>query len=177
MWLPLRVYGGGMAGGVLPGAGSGAGWDGGDGMTRAPSGDEGRRAWAPIRGAPTRGMAGLRVFGDADLGTHKGAPSWHVWGWRARAPTGVPLRGYCGNEAPGGGEARVAAGRQFRIAHTLAAAGGFRTGGVAGAEPPHKGGPNRPDRTELQWSVVSGGPTRRGGEWGGLFHRVGGRFL
>jgi len=28
--------------------------------------------------------------------------------------------------------------------------GGFRRGGVAGAEPPHKGGPNRPDRPELQ---------------------------
>ena len=35
-----------------------------------------------------------------------------------------------------------------------------RRGGVAGAEPPHKGGPNRPDRPELQWSVVSG--ERRG---------------
>ena len=34
--------------------------------------------------------------------------------------------------------------------------GGCRRGGVAGAEPPHKGGPNRPDRPELQWSVVSG---------------------
>ena len=31
-----------------------------------------------------------------------------------------------------------------------------RRGGVAGAEPPHKGGPNRPDRPELQWLVVSG---------------------
>ena len=31
-----------------------------------------------------------------------------------------------------------------------------RRGGVAGAEPPHKGGPNRPDRPELQWSVISG---------------------
>ena len=31
-----------------------------------------------------------------------------------------------------------------------------RRGGVAGAEPPHKGGPNRPDRPEKQWSVVSG---------------------
>ena len=30
-------------------------------------------------------------------------------------------------------------------------------GGVAGAEPPHKGGPNRPDRPELQWSVVREG--------------------
>ena len=29
-------------------------------------------------------------------------------------------------------------------------------GGVAGAEPPHKGGPNRPDRPKVQWSVVSG---------------------
>ena len=29
-------------------------------------------------------------------------------------------------------------------------------GGVAGAPPPHKGGPNRPDRPEMQWSVVSG---------------------
>ena len=34
--------------------------------------------------------------------------------------------------------------------------GADRRGGVAGAEPPHKGGPNRPDRPELQWSVVSG---------------------
>ena len=25
-----------------------------------------------------------------------------------------------------------------------------RRGGVAGAEPPHKGGPNRPDRPEMQ---------------------------
>ena len=31
-----------------------------------------------------------------------------------------------------------------------------RRGGVAGAEPPHKGGPNRPDRPEKQWLVVSG---------------------
>ena len=31
-------------------------------------------------------------------------------------------------------------------------------GGVAGAEPPHKGGPTRPDRLNCsgQWSVVSG---------------------
>ena len=29
-----------------------------------------------------------------------------------------------------------------------------RRGGVAGAEPPHKGGPNRPDRTELQFLVL-----------------------
>ena len=34
--------------------------------------------------------------------------------------------------------------------------GANMAGGVAGAEPPHKGGPNRPDRPELQWSVISG---------------------
>jgi len=33
--------------------------------------------------------------------------------------------------------------------------GANMAGGVAGAEPPHKGGPNRPDRPELQWSVFS----------------------
>ena len=31
-----------------------------------------------------------------------------------------------------------------------------RRGGVAGAEPPHKGGPNRPDRPENQGPGVSG---------------------
>ena len=41
-----------------------------------------------------------------------------------------------------------------------------RRGGVAGAEPPHKGGPNRPDRPELQWLVVSG--QRRRLFWGKL---------
>ena len=63
--------------------------------------------------------------------------------------------------------------------------GADRRGGVAGAKPPHKGGPNRPDRTTAvvsgQWSVVSGqwsvvsvalgvclsGPERNAGEpWG-----------
>ena len=53
-------------------------------------------------------------------------------------------------------EVLVDTGRQFRIAHTLATTRGCRRGGVAGAEPPHKGGPNRPDRPELQWLVVSG---------------------
>ena len=67
---------------------------------------------------------------------------------RRLTPGYEPRRGVRGSS--------VAAGGQGRIAHTLAAAGGFRRGGVAGAEPPHKGGPNRPDRPELQWSVVSG---------------------
>ena len=45
-----------------------------------------------------------------------------------------------------GGVARADTGRQIRIAHILATTRGCRRGGVAGAEPPHKGGPNRPDR-------------------------------
>ena len=45
-------------------------------------------------------------------------------------------------------------GTCYRYRHSVDE-GWFR-GGVAGAEPPHKGGPNRPDRPELQWSVVSG---------------------
>ena len=47
-----------------------------------------------------------------------------------------------------------------------------RRGGVAGAEPPHKGGPNRPDRPEQQWSVV-------GGQWSVVSDRwslVGGQW-
>ena len=47
-------------------------------------------------------------------------------------------------------------GRQFRIAHLLATTRGCRRGGVAGAEPPHKGGPNRPDRPELQGQGAGG---------------------
>jgi len=54
------------------------------------------------------------------------------------------------------GESWADTGRLFRIAHTLATTRGCRRGGVAGAEPPHKGGPNRPDRPEKQWLVVSG---------------------
>ena len=34
--------------------------------------------------------------------------------------------------------------------------GGFRRGGVAGAEPPHKGGPSRPDRPEEQGRGAGG---------------------
>ena len=54
------------------------------------------------------------------------------------------------------GEARAGAGRQLRIAHTPATARGCRRGGVAGAEPPHKGGPNRPDRPKLQGPGAGG---------------------
>ena len=49
----------------------------------------------------------------------------------------------------------LSAGHLFEYGHLVGEAC-CRRGGVAGAEPPHKGGPNRPDRPELQWSVVSG---------------------
>ena len=50
-------------------------------------------------------------------------------------------------------------GRAFSIRHLSPMSTPGRVGsrgGVAGAEPPHKGGPNRPDRPKLQWLVVSG---------------------
>ncbi len=59
---------------------------------------------------------------------------WHVFGM-------------CRDEG-WGGEARPPRDDNFKFAtHCY---GADRTGGVAGAEPPHKGGPNRPDRPELQ---------------------------
>ncbi len=57
------------------------------------------------------------------------------------------------SQEAGWGEARSPRVAKVVLPHTLCG-GGFR-GGVAGAEPPHKGGPNRPDRPELQFLVVS----------------------
>ncbi len=89
---------------------------------------------APTRGAPTGGDGGLVLIGRC--------VAWLVGA------------GSHSERATRRGEARVAAGRQARIALTLAAARGL-AGGVAGAEPPHKGGRLRPT-AQLQWSVVSG---------------------
>ena len=58
----------------------------------------------------------------------------------------LPAAGTFSESARRRGEAWADTGRQFRIAHLLATTRGCRRGGVAGAEPPHKGGPNRPDR-------------------------------
>ena len=63
------------------------------------------------------------------------------------------ILGNC-QDAGWGGEAWSQRVVKVILPHTRCG-GGFR-GGVAGAEPPHKGGPNRPDRPEKQWSVVSG---------------------
>ncbi len=80
---------------------------------------------------------------------------WTGFGGGRGHPQGVPLRFGAAQarwRGRGGtvGEARVAARGLFRIAHRLATARGCRRGGVAGAAPPHMGGPNRPDRPEQQ---------------------------
>ena len=67
---------------------------------------------------------------------------WHFF-WESASWRGV---GWGVN--PG----RSGSSRSF--CHTLDAAG-VVGGGVAGAEPPHKGGPNRPDRPEMQFLVFS----------------------
>ena len=67
-----------------------------------------------------------------------------------------PYRDLMGLEGPGSKKlARM--GTRYEYQHTVGEAC-CRRGGVAGAEPPHKGGPNRPDR-----------PNERGGreeKWG-----------
>ena len=115
-------------------------------MGRVARKGEGRHKACPY-GWFEVGKEGVARKGE---GRHKACP----YGWFEVGKGGV-AREWGG----GWGRSMVAAGGQGRITRTLAAAGGFR-GGVAGAEPPHKGGPNRPDRPELQWLVVSG-------QWGG----------
>ena len=71
---------------------------------------------------------------------------------------GRHLRGFGG--AGGGVGWRSSVGWALGQYRHQVGEGCCRRGGVAGAEPPHKGGPNRPDRTTAvvssQWSVVSG---------------------
>ena len=70
--------------------------------------------------------------------------SWGCEG-RHRAGTGGDLLGLAG---PGlAGHLRLGTCYEYR--HEVGE-GCCRRGGVAGAEPPHKGGPNRPDRPRLQ---------------------------
>ena len=68
-----------------------------------------------------------------------------VGGGQAR---GLPLQGLDRTERLGSKTvARLATCNDYRLQVGEACC---RRGGVAGAEPPHKGGPNRPDRPELQ---------------------------
>ena len=78
-------------------------------------------------------------------------------GAKVRAPTRGAPTGGVGLEGLGlTNLCRVGTCHEYRYTVDEACC---RRGGVAGAEPPHKGGPNRPDRTTAvvggQWSVVS----------------------
>ena len=124
----------------------------------ARSAAKGRRVLKrePTGGAPTGAYGKAARFGAAGLGTHKGCPygGGGRLGLLGRCLAWLVWAGSHSGRATTWGKARVAAGRQLRIALTLAAARGFRRGGVAGAEPPHKGGRLRPT-AQLQWSAVS----------------------
>ena len=78
----------------------------------------------------------------------------YVWELPRLACLRWHILGICQGEGCGGSPA--AARSQLRITHTPATARTGLGGGVAGAEPPHKGGPNRPDRPNCsgQWSGV-----------------------
>ncbi len=71
----------------------------------------------------------------------------------------------------------LSTGRLYRKS-TPGRRGMLLAGGVAGAEPPHKGGPNRPDRPKMQRSAVCGqrsvfgqciGDGCKGWTWPGLY--------
>ena len=72
-------------------------------------------------------------------------------GGTRRQAQGLPLRGFDRDGGTWVGET-LSTGHLLRIS-TPGRRGMLLAGGVAGAEPPHKGGPNRPDRTT---AVVSG---------------------
>ena len=76
---------------------------------------------------------GTAALGNRE-GKHEGCPYGELMGLAGRGLGGHVRLGTC-----------------YRYRHPVDE-GWFR-GGVAGAEPPHKGGPNRPDRTT---AVVSG---------------------
>ena len=97
----------------------------------------------------------------------------HFSGRRTWAPTMGALTGECGRM----GEVRSQ--RVVKVVlRTHSLRRGVLGGGVAGAEPPHKGGPNRPDRPTAvvsdQWSVISGQLSVDGCQGaGGWMRRVG----
>ncbi len=68
----------------------------------------------------------------------------YVWALPRLSCVRWHILGIC-QDAGWGGEAWSQRVVKVILPHTCCG-GGFRRGGVAGAEPPHKGGPNRPDR-------------------------------
>ena len=121
------------------GAPTGAGGGGRAQGVRLRWTDVAARTRAPTRGAPTGAGGGERAQGCACGGRTLPRVRGH--------PQGVPLPV---RAAGGGGRfgGILSIGHLLDCRHQVDEAR-LRRGGVAGAEPPHKGGPNRPDRPEM----------------------------
>ena len=82
-----------------------------------------------------------------------------IWGVQGRHKGEERVPRFCLSKI-GSGTGGTWSGETLSTGHPLRISAPGRRGmllggGVAGAEPPHKGGPNRPDRPEKQLSVVS----------------------
>ena len=89
-------------------------------------------------------------------GTHKGCPYGErgrlaaFWGCGPGWGRWLVCAGAHSERATRRGEGEVWSQRVDKVILPLAGCGGGFRGGVAGAEPPHKGGPNRPDRPKAR---------------------------
>ena len=119
-----------------------------------------RFGWEQSGGESVPAVAGMvyRLLARRSAGARPGrtveSVSWGGCEGRNKASTYGDLMGLAGR-----GLARhLRLGSRYEYRHQVDEAC-CRRGGVAGAEPPHKGGPKgrRPDRPEMQWSVVSDG--------------------
>ena len=107
-------------------------WEQSDGETVPAVAGVVNRLWA-------RPSAGARPGGRVESGSWGGCEGRHKAGTYGD-PMGLAGRGLARH-------LRLGTCHQYRHPVDEACC---RRGGVAGAEPPHKGGPNRPDRPELQ---------------------------
>ena len=104
--------------------------------------------WEQFGGESVPAAAGVvyRLWARRSVGARPGrtveAVSWGGCEGGHMAGTYRDLMGLAG----GGGARHLRLGTCHQYRHLVDEAC-CRTGGVAGAEPPHKGGPNRPDRT------------------------------
>ncbi len=108
-------------------------------------------AWEQCGGESVPAVAGVvyRLWARRSAGARPGhtveSVSWGVCEGRHEADAYGDLMGLAGRGLAG----HLRLGTCYEYRHPVDEAC-CRRGGVAGAEPPHKGGPNRPDRPELQ---------------------------
>ena len=126
------------------------------GSRSAPVGCIPALVWEQSDGESVPAVAGVvyRLWARRSAGARPGRKVASV-GWacegRHKAGTCEDLMGLAGR-----GRARhLRIGTCYEYRHQVGEAC-CRKGGVAGAEPPHKGGPNRPDRPKLQGPGVRG---------------------